>query len=142
MLYPNAPHFYHDDNWAPDVTFCGDNALARLRAGRQYEGDVSCTLAFFAGTFGDAMIKILLDFARVRARSADVELWVGSEWLFASGSRRPGDHRSPDIIITRRNDHLNVVLVIELKGRAWVNGHDNYCPIHCHTLGYANQIIC
>lgn len=141
-LDPADEHFYTETGWGPSTTFCGQGSLARINSGRQYESDVTRTLAYFTGDFGAALAQILLEFGKVAADPTDLELWVGQEWLSVFGARRSGDRRSPDVFITKRSDSEHVLLIIELKGRAWVNGGHEYCPIHCSTLGYSNQIIC
>lgn len=142
ILDPTAPHFYREQCWPTDTTFCGDNALTRINNATPLERDVTRVLAFFTGTFGDELARIMLRLAGVTVAPADVELWVGSEWLSATDSKTATHGRSPDIIITRQGRKTNVLLVVEVKGRAWVNGGFDYCPHHCATLGYSNQIIC
>lgn len=139
---PNAKHFYRDHSWPLSVNFCGTHRLKRIHEGRLIEPDVTRTLAFFDGEFGSDLANILLAFGGLTTPQPDVELWVGNEWLQAAGARRQRDRRSPDIVITAGHDLHHVLLTIEVKGRAWVNGGWHYCPIHEKIIGYSNQIIC
>ncbi|GAA4525564.1 hypothetical protein GCM10023160_18640 [Brachybacterium paraconglomeratum] len=142
MLNPHASHFYREPAWPTETTFCSDKALDRHRDGRLLEADVTRALTFFAGSFGDALASALLVLGKVNIRPTEVEVWVGHEWLRASGNRRKGDYRSPDIIIAERGNIQRVLLIIEVKGHAWVNGARGYCHLHSPVLGYSNQIIC
>lgn len=139
---PAAPHFYRAPTWPQGVTFCSDNLTSRILSGRRIESDVTRILSFFDGKFADEIAQIFFDLCNVHRPECDVEIWVGSEWLSAAETRKPDDRRSPDIIVTARDDIRKVLLIIEVKGRAWVNGGWDYCAVHEKTIGYSNQIIC
>ncbi|GAA3850990.1 hypothetical protein KACC15558_32530 [Brevibacterium ammoniilyticum] len=139
---PRAPHFYKDPSWSAGDAFCSERRVERISQGLQSETDVTRVLAFFVGEFGDNLARIFLNLAGVDQPGTDFESWVGSEWLSAAGVRIPGRQRSPDIIVTAREEIRNVLLIIEVKGNAWVNGGWGYCPVHGGLQGYSNQIIC
>lgn len=142
MVNPKADHFYTNPNWRPGVTFCGDRMLSRIDKGAQFETDVTRVLSFFTGEFGVTIAQIFLQLGGVEDSGRPADTWVGREWLTATGTRRKGDTRLPDIIVTDLDDEQAVRLIIEVKGNASVNGHSQYCAVHSHEHGYANQIIC
>src|SRR5690625_389393 len=68
-LDPADEHFYTETGWGPSTTFCGQGSLARINSGRQYESDVTRTLAYFTGDFGAALAQILPGIRQSRRRS-------------------------------------------------------------------------
>lgn len=139
---PRAPHFYKDPSWSASDAFCSERRVESISQGLQSETDVTRVLSFFVGEFGDNLARILLNLAGVDQPRTDLESWVGSEWLSAAGVGIPRRRRSPDIIVTERENIRNVLLIIEVKGNAQVNGRRGYCPVHGGLQGYSNQIIC
>lgn len=137
-----APHFYREEQWPKNVTFCSEGAAERIRSGSQHEPDVTRLLAFFAPPFADAIARILLDLAGVAPQAAPYDTYVGSEWKALAGNQLGGDRRSPDIVVTDLGAPERVRLIVEVKGTAAVNGDVNYCPTHREAYGYANQVIC
>ena len=143
MFDPTAAHFYREPTWPASKTFCGTKALARITEGRPLEPDVSRVLSFFDGGLGEAIARAFLSMGGVDSAGRIPDMWVGSEWLKMTNNRAGNDRRSPDIMVVDRNEIRTVLLIVELKGKAYANGGHGYCPSeNAHAHRYSNQIIC
>lgn len=109
------------------------------RRGRIGESDVTALLSAAEGDLETALVEFFL---------GDLPSSDGGTVRVLSGSqvrkryRRKGDHRVPDMFVARvaDDDAIQPLVLIEAKGRAWVNGGRGYCAKDAET--YSNQAIC
>ena len=139
-----APHFHREPAWAEDwsVAMFSSTTEARINDGVPIESDISDVLVSFAEPFATELTRIFLDLAGVDAPAEELDLCSGVNWLRFTRSRPTGVDRTPDMLICRIDDPTKVVLVIELKGRAQVNGGGLYCSGAHESLGYSSQAVC
>ena len=139
-----APHFHREPAWADDwsVAMFSSATEARINDGVPIESDISDVLVSFAEPFATELTRIFLDLAGVDAPAEELDLWSGVYWLRFTRSRPAGVDRTPDMLIGRIDDPTKVALVIELKGRAQVNGGRFYCRGAHAGLGYSSQAVC
>lgn len=109
------------------------------RRGRIGESDVTALLSAAEGDLETALVEFFL---------GDLPSSDGGTVRVLSGSqvrkryRRKGDHRVPDMFVARvaDDDAIQPLVLIEAKGRAWVNGGRGYCAKDAEK--YSNQAIC
>lgn len=139
-----APHFHREPEWAEDwsLAMFSSATESRINADASIESDISDVLVSFAEPFATDLIAIFLDLADVDVSAEGLDLWSGVSWLRSNRARSSDAVRTPDMVIARIDDPRQVVLVIELKGRAQANGGRFYCRDVHESLGYSSQVVC
>lgn len=98
------------------------------------------------GVIGEAGEKSVLRFLGLNPPPEGTDLVVldGDTWKRrrkeATGKKWRTDRRVPDLVVADRARGYRAVVVVEVKGRAWVNGAWGYCPHE--PQGYSNQVSC
>lgn len=132
----------YTDHWSASRWHRIERALRKSwraeRSANVYEADITAVLSALNEPLEAVFVRLLCDVAGI-TYNQQMRLFTTAEFLNDVDGKR-GKHR-PDFIIGHVvAGFIKPDVVVEVKGRAWVNGGVGYCPDAPEI--YSNQALC